>query len=224
MKWLNALSNLTFKRYIKVENYFQLQSSTLDTERPRQLLMVQVRSEGPNKTDFIDIKLKEILWLPVLYSSLEYKSLGELQRDVQLHTICVAKGLNTVSTDILLGLDFLLSTISVLHFTLKNYMLMIFALNYIYELTVFHLYYPYSLCSHCYGNSRNSCSSCIDRWRRWQYPCCVVAAGLVAGWVSIAPCRAHSHPRPPPLSLCLRNLWAWPHRIQAANHASPLVS
>lgn len=81
----------------------------------------------------------------MLYSSLEYKSLGELQWDVQLHTICVTKELNIVSTDILLGLDFLLSTISVLHFPHKNYMLMIFALNYIYELTVSSLLSPLPL-------------------------------------------------------------------------------
>lgn len=89
---------------------------------------------------------------------------------------------------------------------------------------MFHLYHLLSFCSRCYGNSRNSCSSCIDRWRPWQCPCCAAASGLVVGWVSIAPCHARSHPQPPPLSLCLRNPWAWPDRIPAANHASPLVS
>lgn len=87
---------------------------------------------------------------------------------------------------------------------------------------MFHLYHYF--CSRCYGNNKSSCSSCIDRWRPWRYPCYAAAAGLVVGWVSIAPCHVRSHPQPPPLWLCLRNPWAWLHKMQAANHASPLVS
>lgn len=90
--------------------------------------------------------------------------------------------------------------------------------------TMFHLLSPHSNCSRCYGNSRSSCSSCIDKWRPWQYPCCGVAVGLAVGWEAIGPCLVHSHPQPPPLLFCLRSPWPWPHRIAAANHASPLVS
>lgn len=89
---------------------------------------------------------------------------------------------------------------------------------------MFHLYHPSCFCSRCFGNNRSSCSSCIDRWRPWRYPCYAAVVGLVVGWVSIAPCHVRSHPQPPPLSLCLRNPWAWLHKIQAANHGSPLVS
>lgn len=105
-------------------------------------------------------------------------------------------------------------------------MFMIFTLNYIYDMSMFHLCHPHSFCSRCYGNSRSSCSSCIGRWRPWQYPCyaAVAVAWLVVVWVSIAPSHVHSHPQPPPVSLCLRNPWVWLHRIPAANHASPLVS
>lgn len=45
---LNGFGNLTFKEEIRVKNYFQIQSSILDIDRPYLLLIAQVRSQGPN--------------------------------------------------------------------------------------------------------------------------------------------------------------------------------
>lgn len=111
--------------------------------------------------------------------------------------------------------------------SLIDYFMINFLMNSIYDWTLSSiLIIPTPLCSHCYGSSRSSCSSCIDRWRPWRCPCyaAVAAAGSAAGWGSTAPCRARSRLQPPPLSLCLRRPWACPRRRAAANHASPLVS
>lgn len=45
----------------------------------------------------------------------------------------------------------------------------------------FYLFHDTFFCSRCYGNNRSSCSSCIDKWRLWQYPCYATAAVLGVG-------------------------------------------